>query len=601
MASKEITETGVRDVLETMGIPAFFQGLQEGITGLQDEAVGRLETAATIGSGVAGTMAGMGGGLFEMLRSGNPQAALDQYRQIQDAMTFIPRSEKGLENIQQIGEFLEPVSQLYEQYGQGVSELTGSPVVGEFAQEFVDPGDVLGYGAIASIPAIAKAAKKAKPGTPQAKPNVALDVDLPEKRVDEIAEQFIRAYHGSPFDFEKFMLEFIGEGEGAQAYGWGLYFAQNPKIAKWYRDVLSDTTALNKAGEEALESHMQSWVDSKIESLKKAQEREQEIDSKIADLNEQKQNIPLGPSPPEGVDEFDWLFNTENKELNQYMETYGKRRDEISEEISTLQAEKDRLLKESVRLPADYPEELLRQDFLNSPDASAATEEFIRNASDDLFKKGRLYEVDIKAKPEELLDWDEPFELQSQNVKDSVAKILEVPFKDSSMYKQLTERGFSEADVMRYEPAYERRIKAVKDAMSTTGSRVYDRLADLMGASPQEASLALSEAGIKGINYTDRMSRGKKYELKLSLKGKPYDTDPIYARNKQELDQLVEDYKQKGFDVDVEDMGTSNFVIFDPRIIKIAKKYGIAVPVAGAMLIQIEKEIEQAQEQNRNI
>ena len=39
----------------------------------------------------------------------------------------------------------------------------------------------------------------------------------------------IRAYHGSPYDFEKFDISKIGTGEGAQAYGHGLYFAENPR------------------------------------------------------------------------------------------------------------------------------------------------------------------------------------------------------------------------------------------------------------------------------------------------------------------------------------------------------------------------------------
>src|SRR5262245_8120346 len=41
----------------------------------------------------------------------------------------------------------------------------------------------------------------------------------------------IRAYHGSPYDFERFDLGKIGTGEGAQAYGHGLYFAENPATA----------------------------------------------------------------------------------------------------------------------------------------------------------------------------------------------------------------------------------------------------------------------------------------------------------------------------------------------------------------------------------
>jgi len=48
----------------------------------------------------------------------------------------------------------------------------------------------------------------------------------------------IKAYHGSPHDFDRFDMSKIGTGEGAQAYGHGLYFAENEGVAKGYRDTL---------------------------------------------------------------------------------------------------------------------------------------------------------------------------------------------------------------------------------------------------------------------------------------------------------------------------------------------------------------------------
>ncbi len=42
------------------------------------------------------------------------------------------------------------------------------------------------------------------------------------------------AYHGTPHKFDKFSLDAVGTGEGAQAYGWGLYFAGKKEVAKWY-------------------------------------------------------------------------------------------------------------------------------------------------------------------------------------------------------------------------------------------------------------------------------------------------------------------------------------------------------------------------------
>lgn len=50
---------------------------------------------------------------------------------------------------------------------------------------------------------------------------------------------FARAYHGTPHRFERFTTDAIGTGEGAQAYGWGLYFASKKEIAEHYRKTLS--------------------------------------------------------------------------------------------------------------------------------------------------------------------------------------------------------------------------------------------------------------------------------------------------------------------------------------------------------------------------
>lgn len=49
----------------------------------------------------------------------------------------------------------------------------------------------------------------------------------------------ITAYHGSPHTFDRFDMSKIGTGEGAQAYGHGLYFAENEAVAKGYRDTLT--------------------------------------------------------------------------------------------------------------------------------------------------------------------------------------------------------------------------------------------------------------------------------------------------------------------------------------------------------------------------
>lgn len=47
-------------------------------------------------------------------------------------------------------------------------------------------------------------------------------------------------FHGSPHKFTKFDPKKIGTGEGAQAYGHGLYVAESDRVAKQYADTLTD-------------------------------------------------------------------------------------------------------------------------------------------------------------------------------------------------------------------------------------------------------------------------------------------------------------------------------------------------------------------------
>jgi len=49
----------------------------------------------------------------------------------------------------------------------------------------------------------------------------------------------ISVKHGSPFVFERFTTDKIGSGEGAQMFGWGLYFTDKEDVAKHYAEKLS--------------------------------------------------------------------------------------------------------------------------------------------------------------------------------------------------------------------------------------------------------------------------------------------------------------------------------------------------------------------------
>ena len=49
-------------------------------------------------------------------------------------------------------------------------------------------------------------------------------------------------YHGSPHSFDRFDMSRTGTGEGSQAFGHGLYLAENQAVAREYADAISGTT-----------------------------------------------------------------------------------------------------------------------------------------------------------------------------------------------------------------------------------------------------------------------------------------------------------------------------------------------------------------------
>lgn len=61
--------------------------------------------------------------------------------------------------------------------------------------------------------------------------------------------KYIRAYHGSPYDWNRVDMSKIGTGEGAQAYGYGFYASQAEPVADWYRRNLSGPPEILIGGE----------------------------------------------------------------------------------------------------------------------------------------------------------------------------------------------------------------------------------------------------------------------------------------------------------------------------------------------------------------
>ena len=105
----------------------------------------------------------------------------------------------------------------------------------------VAPAMVAGKAGMPAVNAIEEGLLGWAPGMPAAAGNF-------------VADEFggMKLYHGSPHDFDKFSMDKIGTGEGAQAYGHGLYFAENEVVAKGYRDALSLDAGFSYKGKSGL-------------------------------------------------------------------------------------------------------------------------------------------------------------------------------------------------------------------------------------------------------------------------------------------------------------------------------------------------------------
>ena len=70
-------------------------------------------------------------------------------------------------------------------------------------------------------------------------------------------------WHGSPHKFDKFDSSKIGTGEGAQAYGHGLYLAESPDVAKSYKTAggTREQWAANELSKGTPEADVRGWIE----------------------------------------------------------------------------------------------------------------------------------------------------------------------------------------------------------------------------------------------------------------------------------------------------------------------------------------------------
>ena len=356
----------------------------------------------------------------------------------------------------------------------------------------------------------------------------------------------IKAYHGSPHSFEKFEWspKTRGTGEGAQAYGDGLYFAEQEDIARSYRDALSPKKV-------AIGGEM---VDSP--TFFKAARRSPSVDDNIAMLTKQRENILKEQSQYTG-----------DPELGDFVgELYDTQLKDVDREIAELSQYKGGW-------------------FGTRPG-------------------GSMYEVNIDADPNAFLDWDKPLSEQPEAVRDALKKLSIDTGSMTAKDRVETINAALQGDPRLAHLLGKNGINITGDTLykglsDSLGATDWPVTADAAtraqyrSKGATNATQALKEAGIPGIKFLDAGSRvpsamAKKeladWQAQLPLAKKELADatargDKWLISRKQDEVQRVKDGISR---VSQEADGTRNYVVFDDKLISIVKKYGIAG--ASAML-----------------
>lgn len=123
----------------------------------------------------------------------------------------------------------------------------------------------------------------------------------------------IDVYHGSPHRFEEFDASKIGTGEGAQAYGHGIYLAESPNVAKSYAIMDSPFAVAGLKGPAATVAAL-AKIDGQGNPVKFLEDNyesqvkkfgKQDVDAAIASLK--RGNLYTADLPDEMVDRMlDW-------------------------------------------------------------------------------------------------------------------------------------------------------------------------------------------------------------------------------------------------------------------------------------------------------
>ena len=383
----------------------------------------------------------------------------------------------------------------------------------------------------------------------------------------------IKAYHGSPHDFDAFDASKIGTGEGAQAYGHGLYFAEREDIAKAYRENLAGKPRDKRVTLDGEDVYASGGVYQTTD--------DQRLKNGLTELHGRAH------FKKPGKESIAALRGDLQKTIDNYRYYHAKG--------ETMSGD---LRQDQWRL-AEAEDALYALDTLGDRLDIAPPHQ-----------PGKTYEVNLHASPDELLDWDTPLSAQPQKVREALSKygveptppdlIKEAEDQLADYWKEY-EAALRKGDKGRVD-IFERSIRQaefdiekLKKASDMTGKDAYREIAK----SDRVASQRLREAGVPGIRYLDQGSRGGRpsqpYDFRVLLPEKAGGPDryQVTITDGPKSPVFTSETEARAWLRSHQPKETYNIVITDDTLIEIAKKYGIPLATVQAAYAAYQRDQQQ--------
>lgn len=268
----------------------------------------------------------------------------------------------------------------------------------------------------------------------------------------------ITALHASPHSFRKFSTDFMGKGEGAQAYGWGLYFAENPEVNRSYMNQFAQDKA--------------TWRFRELEASN--------VDDMARGLRDR---IVF----PEHVNRFEpGVLDAVYSVLGDLSDARGDK--------GKIEAIKEEL-REDIRINEGYSDQYPQAK--RQADAENIAYQYLLDHLDEIeVRTGMPSNYRVELNVEDYLDFMEGGELL---------------FWDKGYGSSTTSRIGDWLLDEGKEEAYSLFNDKDPENGYWMGGKIYRSLEDALG-SPREASEFLLRHGVKGIRYADGYTRGKTEE-----------------------------------------------------------------------------------------